>query len=560
MKTFYSVVSVLLTFAFPAFANVTVSSPANGGTVSSPVNYVATATTGTCSKGVASMGVYVNNHLTYVANGASLNTTLSLNPGTYSTVVEEWDYCGGATFTPVGITVGTQTSGVSVTSPTNNSTVTSPVNYVATASTTSCSKGVASMGVYVNNQLIYVSNGAKLNTQMNLSSGAQHTVVEEWDYCGGALYTPVNVNVQVAAPPTITFTANPTTITSGSSSTLSVSATNATQVKVSGTDGSAYTLQPIGGTQSVSPVATTTYTVDASGTDGSTSASTTVTVVPQGSLQAISHVIFMLQENHTFDNYFGMLNPYRQANGWNIGDDGNTYNVDGIDDKLSTISNEDDEGTSYLLFKFTSTCIDDETSAWLASYGDVNRYDFLATRPIQMDGFVHNAEGYAKSCAVPGAGGSCSGNFTDLTGERSMGYYDEGFLNYYYYMASQFAVSDRWFTPMSSKSIDNRIATFTGGTTQGLVKDPGNDDHLPQLGINNIFEELDQANVSWKIYYTVTQGLCFPGATCTGSIYPATNFSVLSYSYQYLYENPNPLSLVWRWIEGRGFPGDDFSV
>ena len=112
-----------------------------------------------------------------------------------------------------------------------------------------------------------------------------------------------------------------------------------------------------------------------------------------------------------------------------------------------------------------------------------------------MDGFVHNAEGYANSCSTPGAAGSCAGSFTDLTGERAMGYYDQGFLNYYYYMASQFAVSDRWFSPVSTKSIGNRIATFTGGTTQGLVKDPGGDDHLGQLDIPNIFQELDQANV-----------------------------------------------------------------
>ena len=90
-----------------------------------------------------------------------------------------------------------------------------------------------------------------------------------------------------------------------------------------------------------------------------------------------------------------MLNPYRVSNGWNIGDDGNTYNVDGIDDKLTSISNEDDAGTSYPLFKFTSTCVDDMSSDWLSSYGDANRYNFLTTRPIKMDGFVHNAEGYA---------------------------------------------------------------------------------------------------------------------------------------------------------------------
>jgi phospholipase C len=262
----------------------------------------------------------------------------------------------------------------------------------------------------------------------------------------------------------------------------------------------------------------------------------------------------MLQENHTFDNYFGMLNPYRKnpnGNGvcpnnasgvpqcWNIGDDGVTYNVDGIDDKLTTISNEDDEGASFPLFKFKSTCIDDDSSDWLASYGSVNRYNFLSTRPILMDGFVHTAEGYDKSCA---ASGICSGVFTKpLNGQLAMGYYDQDFLNYYYYMASQFAVSDRWFSPVASKSIDNRIATFTGGTTQGLVKDPGGDDHLPQLDLPNIFEELDKAGVSWKVYYTVSQGFCLNEDDCQASpnaAYPATNFSILSYSYQYLYDNP----------------------
>src|SRR5690348_1678863 len=220
--------------------------------------------------------------------------------------------------------------------------------------------------------------------------------------------------------PTVNITATPLTITNGASSVLTVTATNATQVTVTGTDGSSYTLQPAGGTQSVSPTATATYTATATGTGGSITASATVTVDPAGSIKAVDHVIFMLQENHTFDNYFGMLNPYRQANGWNKGDDGQIYNVDGIDDKLTTITNQNDEGTAFSLFKLKSACVDDESSDWLASYGDVNRFDFSATRPTTMDGFVHNAEGFAKSCA---ASGSCSGNFTDTTGQRAMGYY-----------------------------------------------------------------------------------------------------------------------------------------
>jgi hypothetical protein len=139
------------------------------------------------------MGLYVDNQLVYVQNGASLNTSWPLSPGKYNTVVEEWDYCGGATYTPIAITVSSQT-GVWVTSPTNGGSVGSPVNYVATASTT-CTAGVASMGVYINNVLTYVVQGASLNTNLSFNPGTYNTVVEEWDHCGGASYTPVKITV-----------------------------------------------------------------------------------------------------------------------------------------------------------------------------------------------------------------------------------------------------------------------------------------------------------------------------------------------------------------------------
>ena len=56
-------------------------------------------------------------------------------------------------------------------------------------------------------------------------------------------------------------------------------AANATQVTVTGSDGSTYSLQPSGGTQSVSPTATTTYTATATGAGGKATATATVTVV-----------------------------------------------------------------------------------------------------------------------------------------------------------------------------------------------------------------------------------------------------------------------------------------
>jgi hypothetical protein len=174
-------------------AEVNVTSPWNDSTVGTSVHYVASGTT-SCDKGVASMGIYVDNDLKYVSDGDQLNTDMSFGPGSYNTVVEEWDYCGGATYTPVAITA-TNKTGVWVMAPANNGSVGSPVNYVATATTYTCSKGVASMGVYINDVLTYVSQGASLNTNLSFSSGTYNTVVEEWDYCGGASYTPIKITV-----------------------------------------------------------------------------------------------------------------------------------------------------------------------------------------------------------------------------------------------------------------------------------------------------------------------------------------------------------------------------
>jgi major membrane immunogen (membrane-anchored lipoprotein) len=178
-----------------AFAGVNVSAPSNGATLSSPVHYSATAGSTSCSKGVASMGIYsAPGVLAYVVNGTSLSTDLTFSAGTYDTTVEQWDYCGGAATTHVTITVNSG-AGVFVTSPANNSTVTSPVNFAATA-TTSCSKGIASMGIYTApNQKAYVGSGASLNTNLTLSAGTYNTTVEEWDNCGGASTTPVTITV-----------------------------------------------------------------------------------------------------------------------------------------------------------------------------------------------------------------------------------------------------------------------------------------------------------------------------------------------------------------------------
>ncbi len=122
-------------------------------------------------------------------------------------------------------------------------------------------------------------------------------------------------------------------------------------------------------------------------------------------------------------------------------------------------------------------------------------------------------------------------------------------------MASQFALSDRWFSPVSSKSIPNRLATISGGTSLGYVFDPGADDQAPQLGARTVFELLDDANISWKIYYAHTDP--------DGS--PSTTFKYFSYSNKFIVTNASgalvvdnthiaPISQYFTDVQNRALP------
>lgn len=79
----------------------------------------------------------------------------------------------------------------------------------------------------------------------------------------------------LAVPAISSFGANPNTINSGSSSTLSWSVSNATSIAI--TPGS-FTSTQASGSTSVSPTATTTYTLTATNSSGSTTATSQVTV------------------------------------------------------------------------------------------------------------------------------------------------------------------------------------------------------------------------------------------------------------------------------------------
>ncbi len=82
----------------------------------------------------------------------------------------------------------------------------------------------------------------------------------------------ITVDSNATNPPIITFTANPTSISAGGSSTLSWSVTNADSVKLNGA------AQSLVGSTSVNPSSTTTYTIEAWNSNGNNYSTQSVTV------------------------------------------------------------------------------------------------------------------------------------------------------------------------------------------------------------------------------------------------------------------------------------------
>ncbi|MDH4145610.1 MAG: alkaline phosphatase family protein [Acidimicrobiia bacterium] len=170
----------------------------------------------------------------------------------------------------------------------------------------------------------------------------------------------------------------------------------------------------------------------------------------------IKHFITLMQENHSFDNYFG------------------TYpGADGFAPDTCVPVDPDVAGGSCV----EPFWLGDQPITDLGHTSEVFEAQFAGG---DMDGFV---EAFADR--------------NEEAGEQTVGYYDDRDLPYYWNLADEYVLFDRFFTSAHGGSVRNHfywVAAHPGNTEEDGLRAEGFDE------VRTIFDELQAAGVSWKFY------------------------------------------------------------
>jgi phospholipase C len=243
---------------------------------------------------------------------------------------------------------------------------------------------------------------------------------------------------------------------------------------------------------------------------GSVSKTSTPPPPPSGNLKNLNHILIFAQENRSLDHYFGAMRQYWAKSG--IPDQqfdglpqfnptpGVKPAVPGCDPAKSSpttcVATASDTADLVTSFHMQSVCSEAMSPFWNEAHVDWDIDDPIGIAPAKLNGFVQAAANDARQV---------SPQLHDVNGYRAMGYFDDTDLNYYYYMASKFAASDRWFSPVMSRTQLNRMYLIAG-TSAGHVY-PLAPPYGP-LTNKTIFEALQSAGITWKIYVNSTGTGC----------------------------------------------------
>jgi phospholipase C len=235
--------------------------------------------------------------------------------------------------------------------------------------------------------------------------------------------------------------------------------------------------------------------------------SVTAAFAPGGTLQSLNHIILFAQENRSLDHYFGYMEQYWANNGYPQITAGTTF--DGLPQfnptpgpiPALTGCNPADTGDQCVpdpsvtvpSFHMQSVCTEELSPFWNEAHVDWD-YSDPESATAQLNGFVIAGANDARQYPDQNP------PINDVNGYRTMGYFTDADLNYYYYMASNFATSDRWFSPVMSRTQLNR-AYILAATSQGYAYPPGsNSNDSAAFSSTPIFEALQNAGITWKIY------------------------------------------------------------
>jgi phospholipase C len=196
-------------------------------------------------------------------------------------------------------------------------------------------------------------------------------------------------------------------------------------------------------------------------------------------LPQIRHIVVLMMENHSYDNYLGLL-PGR-GEGFPLGPDGQP-----------DVANTGLDGEVIRAFPQPATRqrLGVPSQSWQASH--------LQWGEGKCDGFVTSVQTVQ---AQAKAGTAAQADTTAAAAATAMGYWTESDLPFYYGLARTFPVADRWFSSCLGPTFPNR-RFLIAGTAHGLIDDSPYDllDYPPA---GTIFDMLTEHGISWANYHPV---------------------------------------------------------
>jgi phospholipase C len=181
--------------------------------------------------------------------------------------------------------------------------------------------------------------------------------------------------------------------------------------------------------------------------------------LPEGTdtIPEIDHIVVVMQENHSFDNYLGMLG---RGDGFTLDHRGRPTNT-----------NPDPSGGYVRAFHETDTIqAGHVTQSWDASH-------------------LQYADGHLNGFIGP-----------ESSSDWSMAYYTADEIPFYYSLAKTFPLCDRYFCSVLAQTYPNRRFLLSGTAFGLIATDTSSITGIPPNG--TIFDRLDAHNISWASYAT----------------------------------------------------------